>query len=84
MTRMTLPTTALFLLSIVAISEGLNILWRVPPDNSWLTLIGVSGHAFVASALLAASFIYYRDADTYTQKTLQIIKARQDMPNQVG
>ncbi len=82
MTRMTLPTTSLFLLSILAISEGLDILWRVPPDNSWLTLIGVSGHAFVASALLAASFIYYRDADTYTQETLKILKARQQVPLQ--
>lgn len=84
MTRMTLPTTSLFLLSILAISEGLDILWRVPPDNSWLTLIGVGGHAFVGSALLAASFIYYRDADKYTQETLKLIKTRKEMPNQVG
>ena len=82
LTRMTLPTTTIFFLSILVISEGLNILWRVPPDNSWLTLIGVSGHAFIASALLAASFIYYRDADTWTQETLKAIKSRKEMPIQ--
>ncbi len=82
LTRMTLPTTALFFLSIIAISEGLDILWRVPPDNSWLTLIGLSGHAFVASALLAASFIYYRDADTWTQETLRLMKSQKEMPIQ--
>jgi hypothetical protein len=76
MTRMTLATTALFLLSIFAISEGLDILWRVPPENSWLTLVGVSGHAFVTSALLAASFIYYRDADSWTQETIMLIKSQ--------
>ncbi|PWB52326.1 MAG: hypothetical protein C3F13_11210 [Anaerolineales bacterium] len=77
MTRMTLPTTALFLLSILLISEGLDILWRVPPEKSWLTLIGLGGHAFITSALLAASFIYYRDADQWTQGTLRILKSRQ-------
>ena len=82
LTRMTLPTTSLFFLSILAISEGLDILWRIPPDNSWLSLIGVSGHAFIASALLAASFIYYRDADTWTQETLRMMKFRKEMPNQ--
>ena len=82
LTRMTLPSTSLFFLSILAISEGLNIVWRVPPENSWLTLIGVSGHAFIASALLAASIIYYRDADTWTQETLRLMKLAKEMPNQ--
>jgi hypothetical protein len=76
MTRMTLPTTALFILAVFAISEGLDILWRVPPENSWLTLIGVGGHAFITSALLAASFIYYRDADRWTQETIRILKSQ--------
>ncbi len=82
LTRMTLPTTTLFFLSVVAISEGLDILWRVPPDNSWLTIIGLGGHAFVASALLAASFIYYRDADTWTQETLRLMKTSRKTPVQ--
>jgi len=79
LTRMTLPTTSLFLLSILALSEGLDILWRVPPENSWLTLVGVGGHAFITSALLAASFIYYRDADKWSQETLRSLKSRSDM-----
>jgi hypothetical protein len=82
LTRMTLPTTAVFFLSILAISEGLDILWRVPSDNSWLTIIGVSGHAFIASALLAASFIYYRDADNWTQETLRLMKSPKETPIQ--
>lgn len=77
MTRMTMPTTAFFLLSILLISEGLDILWRVPPEKSWLTLLGVGGHAFITSALLAASFIYYRDADLWTQGTIRMLKSQQ-------
>jgi hypothetical protein len=78
LTRMTLPTTSLFFLSILAISEGLDVLWRVPPESSWLTLIGVGGHAFITSALLAASFIYYRDADTWAQETLRSLKSHRE------
>ena len=82
--RMTLPTTSLFFLSILAISGGLDVLWRVPPENSWLTLVGVGGHAFVTSALLAASFFYYRDADIWTQETLRSLKSRSDMTIKSG
>ncbi len=74
--RMTLPTTSLFFLAIFAISEGLDILWRIPPENSWLTIVGLAGHAFITSALLAASFIYYRDADVWAQNTLRSLKSR--------
>lgn len=68
--RMTLPTTTLFLVVALVISEGLNYLWNVPKDASWWLLVGVFGHAFIATALLAASFVYYRDAQTFVQAVL--------------
>jgi hypothetical protein len=67
-TRMTLPYTGLFFLAVFVLSQGLDILWRIPPENSWFTLIGVLGHSFVTTGLLAASFIYYREADHFTSK----------------
>lgn len=69
-TRMTLPATSIFFLAILVISQGLDILWRVPAENSWLMLVGVAGHAFVTTGLLAASFVYYRDADRWVQSIL--------------
>lgn len=84
LTKMTLPTTSLFILLVLGLSEGLDFLWRVPPETSWLTLIGLGGHAFVTSALLAASFVYYRDADHWVQETLRIIKSQRGMPVQGG
>ncbi len=69
-TRMTLPATSLFFLAILVISQGLDILWRVPAENSWLMVVGVVGHAFITSGLLAASFVYYRDADRWVQSVL--------------
>lgn len=58
--RFFLPGTGIFLMFAILISQGLDILWRVPPASSWLTLVGIFGHAFIYTSLLAASFIYFR------------------------
>jgi len=65
MVRFTLPNTGLFLLVFVIINTGMNFLWNTPSENSWWLLVGIAGHAFVSTALLAASFIYYRDINTW-------------------
>jgi hypothetical protein len=65
MVRFTLPSTGLFLLAFVLINSGLNFLWNTPSENSWWMLVGIAGHAFVSTALMAASFIYYRDTNTW-------------------
>lgn len=61
MTRFTLPTSGMFVLSAFLLSRGLDLLWSAPETGSWLTLVGFAGHAFITTVLLAASFIYYRD-----------------------
>jgi hypothetical protein len=70
LTRKALPATILFILAAFIISKGLDVLWLVPLETSWLMLVGVAGHAFVATSLLAASFVYYRDADRWTRREL--------------
>jgi len=64
-TNATLPTTALFFLSVFILTQGLDILWRIPPADSWLSVLGIAGHGFVVTGILAASFVYYRDADRW-------------------
>jgi len=71
MVRFTLPNTGLFLLVFVLINTGLNFLWNTPSQNSWLMLVGIAGHAFVSTALLAASFIYYRDINAWLTAVLE-------------
>jgi hypothetical protein len=61
MIRFSLPTSGFFVLSAFLLSRGLDMLWSVPSNDSWLTLVGFAGHAFITTVLLAASFIYYRD-----------------------
>jgi hypothetical protein len=65
MVRFTLPSTGLFLLTFVVINQGLNFLWNTPSQDSWWTLVGITGHAFISTALLAASFVYYRDINVW-------------------
>ena len=74
LTRATLPKTAFFFLLILAIDEGLTTLWLVPEGNSWLTFVSVIGHAFVVTGLVAASFVYYRDANRWLHRVLQQAK----------
>jgi len=74
MARFTLPTSSLFVLSIVLIALGMNFLWAIPDTASWMALVGIAGHAFVTTSLLAASFIYYRDINAWLHTVLEKIK----------
>ena len=65
MSRFILPSASMFVLALFLAAQGLNILWSVPTDDSWMLLVGIAGHAFVTTALLAASFIYYRDMNAW-------------------
>ncbi len=75
MTRFTLPVTSLFVLTIVLIGIGLNVLWSVPAVDSWLALVGFMGHAFITTALLASSFVYYHDMTGWLQTVLARLRA---------
>lgn len=59
--RFNMGGTGLFFLIIVIFSQGMDVLWNLPGEDSWLSLIGIFGHAFITSGLVAASFVYYRD-----------------------
>jgi hypothetical protein len=77
MARFTLPTSGMFVLSVFLLYRGLNYLWSVPPNDSWMLLIGIAGHAFITTALLAASFVYYRDMNVWLQTVFEQVKQKQ-------
>jgi hypothetical protein len=74
MARFTLPTSSIFVISVVLITFGLNYMWNIPASDSWMTLVGIVGHAFITTSLLAASYIYYRDMHTWLQTVLRNFK----------
>jgi len=71
MVRFFLPGTGLFVVTAALISEGMNLVWELADPTSWLTLVSIAGHAFIVTALLAASFIYYRDGLRWMQDNIQ-------------
>ncbi len=81
MIRFTLPSTFLFLLLLTVIGQGLRFLWTTPPQDSWWMLVGIIGHAFVSTALLAASFIYYRDVNNWLKVVFEQLKKQTTAAN---
>ena len=77
LSRLTLPSTTLFLLFVLLVSQGLSVVWGWPSEDSWMMIIGLFGHAFVTTGLLAASFLYYNEADQWAQKFLRQVLLRQ-------
>jgi hypothetical protein len=78
--RFALPSSSLFVLSVFMLGIGLNYLWSIPASDSWLALVGILGHAFITSALLASSFIYYQDMSSWLQTVFARLRA--SLPSQ--
>lgn len=81
MARFTLPTSSMFVLTTFLLTFGLNYLWSIPPEDSWMTFVGIFGHSFVATALLAGSFIYYRDMNTWLQTVIDKLRPNSVIKN---
>ena len=80
--RFTFPTSALFVLTVFVVASGLNFLWRVPPSDTWMKLVGIFGHAFISTMLLSASFAYYRNINEWLRVVLEQLQQKQNMPTQ--
>lgn len=52
--------TSLFLIMVMLVAYLSRMLWQVPPDNSWMILVGIFGHALVSIALILSMFEYYK------------------------
>ena len=69
--RSMMAGTGMFFILLIIIGYGLDILWTTPQPDSWLLLVGIFGHAFISSGLLAASFKYYDHGIKWQQEVLQ-------------
>lgn len=70
-TRITFPSTFLFILTALLLSQGMDIIWNITSDSSWLTGLSIIGHAFISASLISASFIHYRDAKIWIERIVQ-------------
>ncbi len=62
------PLTVRFILFCIVITLGMNTIWTIPEQSSWLVLFGIFGHAFISTALLASAFILYREMEKWQEE----------------
>lgn len=74
MSRWLSGPTSFFIIACVILFQGLNLIWTIPSSESWLLLIGIFGHAFIATALICASFILYQQNLKWLIENAEIIK----------
>jgi hypothetical protein len=59
-------SATLFLLIVVAILNwALQQLFRLSDLSTWITLVAIPAHAFAITALVAATFVFYKDRHRY-------------------
>ena len=59
--RSMMAASGMFLIMVILVSYGLDLLWSTPGVESWMLLVGIFGHGFISSGLLASTFVFYRD-----------------------
>ncbi len=77
LTNLTFMKTSLFILLAILINQGLNMVWQIAPEDSWLMLISILGHAFITTGMLSASFVYYQDVNRWVDELQALGVARQ-------
>lgn len=75
--RYGMPPMGWFALMAIVISQGMDMVWHNPAIDSWMALIGIFGHAFITTGLLAGSFIFYRDLNSWVDDALIWVKTHQ-------
>lgn len=68
--------TVRFILFSIVISMGLDMIWAIPQQSSWLILISIFGHAFISTGLLTSSFVLYRELTKWQKENRQFIEWR--------
>lgn len=68
LTNLTFMRTSLFIMLALLVNQGLNMVWQIAPEDSWLMVISILGHAFVTTGMLSASFVYYQDITRWVEE----------------
>ncbi len=77
LTRGDFLNVTLLILLILIVSRGLNFVWKLPAPETWSTLIGIAGHAFVSSALTATLFVFYYERLQFLEVLMQAFATKE-------
>ncbi len=73
--RSLMSSAGLFFMIMILMQYGLDFLWSTPDSGNWMLLIGILGHAFISSGLIASTFVYYKKGTVWLRTALQEINA---------
>ena len=68
--------TIRFILLSVILTMGLDMIWTIPAQSSWLILFSIFGHAFISTAMFAASFILYQELEKWQAENRAFLEWR--------
>jgi uncharacterized membrane protein YdcZ (DUF606 family) len=68
--RTSMGQTSIFIILSFVLMQGMDYLWRSPSVDDWFLFVGILGHAFIVSAVIASSFHYFIDATKFTQSIM--------------
>jgi len=66
--RINLVSSLFFLITAGGLLYLTNLVWLMPGDDSWYTLLGILGHGFISPVLIASGYIYYQDRFSFLEK----------------
>ena len=70
-----MSATIFLILLVVLINLSLTYIWSLAPSGSWLALVGLTGHAFITTGLVAATCVFFKDRYRYWQEVRAEIMA---------
>jgi hypothetical protein len=73
--RLNYVSAITLLLVIIGISMVMDQLMRYADNGSWITLSSILGHAFISTALIASSYVFYQD-----RISIQLVAQRHPLP----
>ncbi len=68
--RTSMGQTSMFIILSFVLMQGMDYLWLSPSVDNWFLIVGILGHAFIVSAVIASSFHFFIDATKFTQSIL--------------
>jgi hypothetical protein len=71
-----LPSTVGLFAVTAAVSFGLSVIWSIPAESSWLSLVGIAGHAYVVTGLAAGTFVFFKDRYRWSAELREYLAAR--------
>ncbi len=81
--RWSYPSTLSLVLLSALVIMGTNAVWTLPPESSWVGVVGVLGNAYTSTALVAASLVYYQDRRRWVEELRRYLEARARKPQTV-